>query len=460
MGVNRYIGARYVPKFMGQWQLSVTYEPLSIVTHNGTSYTSKKVVPANTPLPDNVDSEFWAVTGITDSQILQINSRLNNHDSQIADLNANLDRVDIAINDLETVTAELNSKCAALNKGRKFILISDSFGLGVTSSGVYSNYGWAKAFKNSMPNGTVFILADNVSGVTINNAFSGGNYSWEVRLREEILPQIADPNEITDIVVMGGSNEVNNTDAITAAMNSFISYANSTFKNARIKIGMLGTRGVKSSSTVYDAYRHCVEKGCEFIYDSINLFCNPGYVSDGTHLTEEGYIAYIPYLFDLIITGKTRYNFNFILPLNMDTDHYSSILGNDMLMMVSNEGCEFLFGNLDQLTFNISNKEGAFPSNPNFATIHQSVLPIVYRPAFPIGRFIGNGYIIAAENGSGAITRLISIYIDNYDYTSGAHFRSMGGKLQYGTIEGNKSLQVSMDRMTTYFPWMFNYVAY
>ena len=45
MTVREYIGARYVPLFMGDWDNTVSYEPLSIVNHQGDSYTSRQSVP-------------------------------------------------------------------------------------------------------------------------------------------------------------------------------------------------------------------------------------------------------------------------------------------------------------------------------------------------------------------------------------------------------------------------------
>ena len=63
---NVYVGHRYVPKIMGEWDNSNDYEGLSIVTHQGASYTSKKRVPVGI---DIKNEEFWVVTGNYDSQV-------------------------------------------------------------------------------------------------------------------------------------------------------------------------------------------------------------------------------------------------------------------------------------------------------------------------------------------------------------------------------------------------------
>src|SRR5699024_8189704 len=60
------VGHRYVPKIMGEWDKSETYEGLSIVTNKGTSYTSKKRVPKGI---DILNEEYWVVTGNYNAQI-------------------------------------------------------------------------------------------------------------------------------------------------------------------------------------------------------------------------------------------------------------------------------------------------------------------------------------------------------------------------------------------------------
>ena len=63
---NVYVGHRYVPKIMGEWDKTESYEGLSIVTNKGTSYTSKKRVPVGI---DILDEEYWVVTGNYNAQI-------------------------------------------------------------------------------------------------------------------------------------------------------------------------------------------------------------------------------------------------------------------------------------------------------------------------------------------------------------------------------------------------------
>lgn len=65
--INRqYVGARYVPKLMGEWNKALQYEALSIVTYMGNSFTSKVPVPANVEI-DNTD--YWVNTGNYNAQV-------------------------------------------------------------------------------------------------------------------------------------------------------------------------------------------------------------------------------------------------------------------------------------------------------------------------------------------------------------------------------------------------------
>lgn len=82
MAVTQYIGARYVPKFYEnsdgteEWRAGVEYEPLTIVTWNGNSYTSKKPIPSTVGAPSDNPS-YWVATGIFNQQIADLTNRVN-----------------------------------------------------------------------------------------------------------------------------------------------------------------------------------------------------------------------------------------------------------------------------------------------------------------------------------------------------------------------------------------------
>ena len=65
-GTSMYIGARYVPIFADpvEWDDEREYEPLTIVIHDGSCYTSKCYVPKGAPLPPYPEGQtkYWVKT--------------------------------------------------------------------------------------------------------------------------------------------------------------------------------------------------------------------------------------------------------------------------------------------------------------------------------------------------------------------------------------------------------------
>lgn len=74
-GVTQYVGARYVPLFANpiEWDSARAYEPLTIVVHQGNSYTSRQSVPTGIDISDDA---FWAMTGNYNAQVEQYRSEV------------------------------------------------------------------------------------------------------------------------------------------------------------------------------------------------------------------------------------------------------------------------------------------------------------------------------------------------------------------------------------------------
>lgn len=118
MATTQYIGARYVPLFAdpADWNNTRTYEPLTIVLHEGNSFTSKQFVPKGI---DISNEEYWANTGNYNSQVEQYRKEVAQFDSRIttADTTANsalsLAKTDESnINTLNSQVNTLNSQVA------------------------------------------------------------------------------------------------------------------------------------------------------------------------------------------------------------------------------------------------------------------------------------------------------------------------------------------------------------
>lgn len=82
MAARQYIGARYVPAFYensdgtSEWRTGVAYEPLTIVTYNANSYTSKKYVPATIGDP-SVNPGYWVQTANFNQQVADLTTEVN-----------------------------------------------------------------------------------------------------------------------------------------------------------------------------------------------------------------------------------------------------------------------------------------------------------------------------------------------------------------------------------------------
>ena len=89
MSVREYIGARYVPLFADpiDWDSTKTYEPLTVVYNQGSSYTSRQYVPAGIDISNDT---YWARTGNYNAQIEQYRSEVATFDNRITTNETNI----------------------------------------------------------------------------------------------------------------------------------------------------------------------------------------------------------------------------------------------------------------------------------------------------------------------------------------------------------------------------------
>lgn len=80
MAIKKYIGARYVPKFMGAWDKASEYAALSVVYANEQSYVSRKTVPANTEI---TNTEFWIKSADWNAQVTQYNQNVEQYEQEV-----------------------------------------------------------------------------------------------------------------------------------------------------------------------------------------------------------------------------------------------------------------------------------------------------------------------------------------------------------------------------------------
>lgn len=81
MATTQYVGARYVPRHMGEWDANTQYGALDVVLYtDGNSYTAKCFPPKGTP--PTID-QYWALSAQFNQQLANINEKINNTAKQI-----------------------------------------------------------------------------------------------------------------------------------------------------------------------------------------------------------------------------------------------------------------------------------------------------------------------------------------------------------------------------------------
>ena len=73
--MRQYVGARYMPKFLGDYDATTEYEALSVVDNGmGTSYVSNKPVPVGISLDNR---EYWQVYGTSSGAIINLQNQID-----------------------------------------------------------------------------------------------------------------------------------------------------------------------------------------------------------------------------------------------------------------------------------------------------------------------------------------------------------------------------------------------
>lgn len=71
----KYVGARYMPKFLGAYDATANYQALSVVDDGmGSTYVSNQPTPAGTPL---TDTDYWALYGVSSGAILNLQNQID-----------------------------------------------------------------------------------------------------------------------------------------------------------------------------------------------------------------------------------------------------------------------------------------------------------------------------------------------------------------------------------------------
>lgn len=289
MATTQYIGARYVPKFFenssgtAEWTANTQYEPLTIVTRNGNSYTSKKAVPASVGAPED-NAAYWVSTGIYNEQVQEYINEVRTFDGRI------------------TALENLSN--------RRYIVVSDSYGLvrgDVTP--------WTQLLQPVLgaSNADYYIFAEGSMGF---NRVGGDGHTVQSLLVANAAT-VSSPETITDVIMALGANDALAAaeNGLTEAIKNCIAYVKATYTAARVHIGFIGNELNKNSVALaryikaVNAYQSAAAssgasyiRGCEYIMHNLKNI-----QSDNVHPTIYGSVAIADYIAAYLNGGTYTY---------------------------------------------------------------------------------------------------------------------------------------------------------
>lgn len=313
MATTQYIGARYVPKIYdnpddntNNWKQGIEYEPLTMVSYAGGSYTSKVPVPASAPNPADAP-QYWAYMGSSSGQIttntnnisriqhalanateagfvcttaraegdyVWIDGTLYECSAPVAVNDAYVEGINItpvtdAIKALTTVIASvsddvdghtqdianINTKIRSIQDDIDAIeddledpytlMIGDSYAEGYNPAG--NNAGWCN-----------YLMQLGVRGESVKAGGSGFSLATSdtrspMYLIQNATLQVADA-DIKRIIICEGYNDFGgNSATIQNNLTAFINYLKGRFVNATIYVGMCGYAWTHNENNHYGA---------------------------------------------------------------------------------------------------------------------------------------------------------------------------------------------------------------
>lgn len=198
MAVREYVGARYVPLFADpiEWNDKRTYEPLTIVEHEGNSYTSRQFVPLGIAISNE---DFWALTGNYNAQVEQYRQEVLKFDGRIAknakDIAKNANDIAAVKNDVDNLESHV---------GTEFIVIGDSWSDTDPSTTTYIK--WPITFQK-YTRMNIHNYARNGASVVGSTPDPGQSGNFLGQVNKAIGDTSFDHSKVELIVIMGGVND-------------------------------------------------------------------------------------------------------------------------------------------------------------------------------------------------------------------------------------------------------------
>lgn len=346
----------------------------------------------------------------------------NDLKNYVQDYFKNLDVQEEINNKLDSLVADgyfdtfLNDYFKNLRK-RVFILIGDSYG----ENPYEYKGGWTNPFKNfsGLTEG-VDCFTNCVGGTGFVKTGNTGKTFLD--LLKDINIGTVNPEDVTDILVCGGCNDVDTIyNDLNTAILSFRNYCKQHFVNANINISMIGIfkaseRRKLLLSKVLRSYQLAVNYGMRYIDSTCCLHRYDFIGEDGIHPTSAGCINIGRNLYNALFIGQGVQLINYNEEsLSGGTD--ITYGGTNKIYGFSNNGVIY-FGMIKNtvLTFgttiSITNNSDIVIGNLKYSTLlennnYPNTIPVQCVALQASGNTVLTGYIYASDDGSKITLHLV-----------------------------------------------------
>ncbi len=336
MAVTQYVGARYVPLFADpiDWTSDREYEPLTIVLHEGNSYTTKQYTPKGI---DISDTRYWALSA-------NYNAQMDAYRNEVKQFDGRIDANATAISAETTRATAAESKNADAIAANTTAISSNTAMLNATAQSPLKTLVDANTRNiNTILPMDITPTKDSTKGVT-----SGGMYKMLDTITTGTAPLNIECAFSTSLntyyeLIKIDRSRITNVSAILTGNTTPYDYARTNDNCLIINMGLGSV--LKSEGTILADYSTSTDYGSHLNFTSD---FTPSYVIDAAHsLTASdlksyytSFTAYEPLLDNGVIIDASQFSsqgwYNYIIYYN----HIRQVFGwdDDYLYVLTIEG--------------------------------------------------------------------------------------------------------------------------